>query len=98
MPGDVMWSPVGTDKGYKYFDPSFGQDGVQKMIVKASDGGKTKELVKARGTSLPDILGTMGLGAGPVTPQLVNHDSGVCWQGDYATPTKSTDPQFKGKQ
>jgi hypothetical protein len=96
-PNGTMWSQVGTDKGFKYSDPSFGQDGVQQIIVKASSSGGTKELLKARGTALPDILGTMGLTA-PVTAQLVNHGSGVCWQGDYATLTKSTDTQLKAKQ
>jgi hypothetical protein len=97
-PSSTLWSAVGTQKGYKYSDPSFASDGVQKVIVKAGGDGKTKELLKARGAALPDILGMMGLGNVSVTAQLVNHGSGVCWQGDYPTPTKSTDTQFKAEQ
>jgi len=32
----------------------------------------------------------------PVKVQLVNHDSGVCWEANYAAPKTNTDPQFKG--
>jgi len=71
---------------------------VQKVSLKASDDNKTKALLKARGTELPDgILGAMGLET-PVTAQLVNHSSGICWQGSYTTPKKNTDEQFKAKQ
>jgi hypothetical protein len=97
-PNGTLWSPVGTTKGYKYFDPTSATDGVQKIIVKASAAANTKELIKARGSALPDILGTMGLGNVAVTAQLVNHGSGVCWEGDFPTPLKSTGTQYKGKQ
>ena len=71
---------------------------MQKVSLKASDDNKTKALLKARGTELPDgILGAMGLET-PVTAQLVNHSSGICWQGSYTTPKKNTDEQFKAKQ
>jgi hypothetical protein len=93
----TLWSPVGTTKGYKYFDSGSATDGVQKIIVKASASNNTKELLKAGGATLPDILGPMGLDA-PVTAQLINHGSGICWQGSFPMPLKNSATQFKGKQ
>lgn len=92
-----FWSVTGNDKGYKYFDPGSSADGVQKMKLKASDAGKTKALLKGRGDDLPEILGPMGL-AMPVKAQLVNRETGVCWQGSYSTFKKNTSQQFKAKQ
>jgi hypothetical protein len=92
------WSVTGNDKGYKYFDEGAAEDGVQKMKLKASDANKTKALLKGRGNELPEILGPMGLEM-PVTAQLVNRATGICWQGTYSgTPKKNTAEQFKAKQ
>jgi hypothetical protein len=88
---------VGTTKGYKYFDSTAATDGVQKIIVKASAAANTKELLKAKGAQVPAILGPMGLDA-PVTAQLINHGSGICWEGSFPTPLKNSATQFKGKQ
>lgn len=94
----TLWKVSGNDKGYKYFDAASASDGVQKVLLKASDDNKTKARMKARGPGLPEILGPMGLDT-PVTAQLVNHESGVCWQGSYTgTPTKNSGTEFKAKQ
>ena len=63
----------------------------------ASAAANTKELLKAKGSQVPAILGPMGLDA-PVTAQLINHGSGVCWEGSFATPLKNSATQFKGTQ
>jgi hypothetical protein len=92
-----LWSVTGSSKGYKYSDASSAADGVQKIKLKASDGNKTKALLKGGGAALPEILGPTGLDT-PVTAQLVNRGTGVCWQGTYGTPKKDTDTQFNAKQ
>jgi hypothetical protein len=35
---------------------------------------------------------------GPVTAQLLNQSTGVCWEGNYTTAKKDTDAQFKAQQ
>jgi len=93
----MLWSMVGSSKGYKYFDSTSGTDGVQKIMVKASDANNTKELIKGRGAQQPAMLGMAGLDA-PVKVQLVNHGSGTCWEANYAAPKTNTATQFKAKQ
>lgn len=79
--GAPQWSVLGT-KGYKYGDASATPDGVTKAILKGNaTQPKAKALVKGKGANLPDL--TLPL-AGPVTVQLVNGDSGLCFGADYA--------------
>ena len=53
VPPGAHWSTLGT-KGYKYKDPTESQAGVQKIILKSGTAGKSKALVKGKGTNLPD--------------------------------------------
>jgi len=45
--------------------------------LKGSDTNKSKALVKGKGTGRPDL--PFGSITAPLTVQLVNGDSGVCW-------------------
>jgi hypothetical protein len=97
-PSNMRWSVIGNNKGYKYFDSAAAFDGVQKALLKSSSSNKTKARIKGRGAALPEILGPTGLDM-PVTAQLINHASSVCWQGSYTgTAKKNTAEQFKAKQ
>ncbi|HSP98685.1 MAG TPA: hypothetical protein VL049_15800 [Candidatus Dormibacteraeota bacterium] len=88
------WSAIST-KGWKFLDKTGAQDGVQKIILKASTNGKSKALVKGKGINLPDITPPM---TGPVTVQLVNSQSGVCWQSLFSFPfLKNVAGSFKDK-
>ena len=89
------WSNIST-KGFKYLDKTASQTGIQKIIVKGSVDNKAKALVKGKGAALPDIAPPLGL---PVKVQLVNSDSGKCWEGEYDTPDlkKNETGQFKAK-
>jgi hypothetical protein len=46
---------------------------------------------------LPDTLDTAPLGA-PVTVQLINYETGACFEGRYETPQRSDQEVFSGKQ
>ncbi len=96
VPSDpVKWQPIGT-KGYKYKDNGGAADGVQKIVLKGSTENKSKALVKGKGTNLP----TPGLPWDlPVTAQLVNSETGICWEGVYNTDDvkKNREDQFKAK-
>ena len=91
------WSVVST-KGWKFLDKTGAQDGVQKIILKASTSGKSKALVKGKGANLPvgtpDITPPLTL---PVTAQLVNSQSGLCWESVFSTQIKNQAGLFKAK-
>jgi hypothetical protein len=89
------WTPIST-KGFKFLDKSGAQDGVQKIILKASTSNKAKALVKGKGSNLPD--GFPPPLTGPVTVQLVNSQSGICWESVMAAPfSKNVAGNFKDK-
>jgi hypothetical protein len=88
------WSHIST-KGWKYLNKPGTQDGVQKIILKASTVNKSKALVKGKGVNLPDIGPPL---TGPVTVQLVNSSSGLCWQSVFNSPfLKNVAGSFKDK-
>jgi hypothetical protein len=94
-PSNTKWTPIGS-KGYKYLDSTLAADGTQKVIVKGGVAGKSKALVKGRGINLPDPLDMGPIGT-PVTAQLLNYQSGVCWEGNFTTAKKDTNALFKAK-
>ncbi len=92
-PSMTRWKALST-KGFKYLDKNLTQDGVQKIIVKASVIDKAKVIFKGKGTGLPDITPMLTL---PVKVQMVNSDSGVCWEASYDVPDikKNESGKFK---
>ncbi len=87
------WTTIST-KGWKYLNKPGTQDGIQKIILKASTSNKSKALVKGKGVNLPDITPPLVL---PVTVQMVNSESGLCWEGVFASSIKNVPGQFKAK-
>ncbi|MBX3023938.1 hypothetical protein KF840_03415 [bacterium] len=88
------WSVLST-KGWKFLDKAGSQTGVQKIILKGSTDNKAKALVKGKGAGLPVIAPPL---TGPVTAQLVNSQSGLCWQSVFNSPfTKNGAGSFKAK-
>ena len=81
----------------KYKDKSGASWGVQKIVLKGSAENKAKALVKGKGANLPDP--TLGNIPAPVTAQLVNSDTSVCWEAVYDTGDiiKNESDQFKAK-
>lgn len=96
VPSDATkWTPIST-KGFKYLDKNTTQDGIRKIVLKASVDNKAKAIVKGKGELLPTLTPPFDL---PVTVQLVNSDSGICWEGSYDTLDikKNEAGKFKGK-
>jgi hypothetical protein len=86
--------------GFKYKDASGtgAPGGAQKALLKSGAAGKSKVLVKGKGTALPDTLvPALPL---PVKAQLVNDESSVCYEAVYNAPQvlKNDAKQFKAKQ
>ena len=66
------------------------------MILKSGAAGKSKALLKGRGSNLPDPLDMGPLGS-PVIAQLLNYQSGVCWGSTFTTPKKILTALYKAK-
>jgi len=96
-PSNTLWKIIGT-KGYKYRDPAGSQDSVTKVLVKGSTTNKSKALVKGKGNDLTDFTLPIVPGDLPLIAQLRNNQTGICWEGSYATPVKNQVGKFKGKQ
>jgi len=94
-PSNSKWSVLGT-KGYKFLDPSLADNGAQKIIVKGGAAGKSKMLVKGRGANLPDPIDSSSLPL-PVEAQLINYQTGVCFDTVFSNALKNTTTLFKAK-
>jgi cysteine-rich repeat protein len=91
--GRPCWAVTGTS-GFKYLDKQRTPDGLLKTQLKAGIAGKAKANVKGKGALL--ALPALPL-VPPVTAQLVNDDTGVCWSATFSTPLSNTADQFKAK-
>ena len=81
-PSGSLWVPLSM-LGFKYKDTLGAAQGIQRIILKGSDDNRTKIIVKGKGMSLPDPTPGLTL---PVVVQLVNSDSGQCWEGTFDVP------------
>jgi hypothetical protein len=97
-PSATKWTAVGT-KGFKYSDTTGSADGVTKVLVKGGILGKSKALLKGKGSLLPDFNGDLPLPMGdlPLIVQLRNNQTGICWEGEFPLPKKNTADQFNAK-
>jgi hypothetical protein len=81
-PSGALWVPIAT-VGFKYKDLAGSAQGIQRIILRGSDDNRTKIIVKGKGMALPDPVPALTL---PVVVQLVNSDSGQCWEGTFDAP------------
>ncbi len=90
------WKPVG-DKGYKYKNPAGNDAGITKVLLK-SGPGKSKILVKGKGTNLVVPSSDPIYAQSPdVSVQLVSSGGG-CWQAVYPSgATTSSGEKFQDK-
>jgi cysteine-rich repeat protein len=98
VPAGANWQPLGTT-GFKYRDPSGtgAPAGAQKAVLKSGAAGKSKVLVKGKGSNLPDdLVPALPL---PVTAQLVNDVNSTCFSAVYTSGNviKNAGKQFKAK-
>jgi len=95
------WTALG-DRGFKYIDTQARDDGVFSVKLNGGEAGKSKVLLKAKGSELPDLVpGTLPIPSGdfPVRAQLLNMANGKCWESSYAEADamKNDDGQFNAK-
>lgn len=95
-PSATLWTAISTH-GFKYKDKTGASDGIQVVVLKGSDENKTKLLFKGKGVALPDPTPPL---TQPVTVQIVNSDTGLCWEAvyDFLDVKKNVPGQFKAKR
>jgi len=98
--GSPCWKAVGGDpptgRGYKYKDDALAADGVFKMLYKAGLPGKSKAIIKGRGTGLPANIADALMSATSATVQLRSDDA-LCLSVTLSTIKKQEANFFKAK-
>ena len=91
--GRPCWSALGG-KGYRYKDKAASADGVQQLLLRAGDEGRSKFSAQWRGEEIPSSF-ALPL-TGPVEAQLlVSDDGGVeCWASEFTRIRRSDGKQF----
>jgi len=89
------WRDLGAN-GFKYVDKETTPNGVQKIILKPGDTGRSKVLVKGKGANLS--LLPLPVASFPLTVQLQG-EHGECWDGSFdALDVRANDASiFKAK-
>jgi glucose/arabinose dehydrogenase len=80
--GAACWKQTGS--GFKYRDTQRTPDGVQTILLKAGVDEKAKIVVRGKGIDLamPDLTALIS----PLTVQLKQNGSSVCWGATYTFP------------
>lgn len=97
IPAFTGWKTVSTS-GYKFTDKTAAGDGAFKASLKAGTAGKSKLLVKAKGSNL-DLAALPLNVASQLTVQLVRNDDPACWEATFPAASITTDDgsQVKAK-
>ena len=89
----TLWSSV-SDRGYAYIDSAPTASGIKKMLLKGGVSGKAGIRVMGKGVGLPiPPLPATALRSSttvPLTVQLINGDTGLCWGSDFDATQVST--------
>jgi len=96
--GVPCWKAVGGDppdgKGYKYKDEG---GGVRKILYKGGDAGKSKVIVKGKGSGLPTGLAAALQSSTSARLQFRGSDAAVCLSVDVTDIKKQESDSFKAK-
>jgi hypothetical protein len=95
VPPSEKWREVGTS--FRYRDTTGAADGAQSLSLKSGGETKTKVLFKGRGDGLPDLL-DLGSLSTPVWIQLINYETGVCFDARYEMPRRNDEGVFLAKE
>jgi hypothetical protein len=92
--GEPCWSLVST--GYKFKNRAGLFSGLTGIALKANAAApKSKITFKGKGGNLP--MPALGLSGGPVTVQLIDDTSAVCFEGSYSGTDISANETIKFK-
>jgi len=92
--GQPCWE-VST-KGVRYRDKKRRRrrSAVSGLDLRAGDNGRARITLKAGGVTLAPPRLPLAQDGGPVVLQLVNLDTGVCWESSFTTAKENTDTLF----
>ncbi len=101
-PSGTLWVPVGS-KGYKYTDALGTSAGVTKMNILGGDAGKSKLLLKGKGSALPmptPVSGTRFFAQTSAVTAQLREVNGDCYATTFtdADTVKNTGTQYKAKK
>jgi hypothetical protein len=94
--GNAPNDPNGPGKGYAFKDANGAADGVEKVLYKGGDVGKSKAIIKASGSNLPSGIAAALETSAQVTIQLRSSD-GECLSATLGEIKKQTSNSFKAK-
>lgn len=92
-PSGTLWRPIST-KGFSYKDKAGTQSSITKVLLKGNTLPKSKVVLKGKGAMLPLPTPPLTL---PVVVQLINSDTGVCWEGTFNSFLRNQSGLFKAK-
>jgi len=100
--GSPCWKAVGkappNGKGYKFKDASGTSDGVQKILYKGGDAGKSKAILKGKGPNLPaGVAAALDDPNAAVTVQFRGDDAVQCLSVTLTDVKKQEADFFKAK-
>ncbi len=94
------WKAVGKDppdgKGYRYKDKDLASDGILKLLWKAGAAGKSKAIIKGKGSGLTPVAAALQ-STGFVTMQLHASDGPTCIESSMFGVRKQDADFFKAK-
>jgi cysteine-rich repeat protein len=96
--GKPCWKMIGAapGKGFKYKSKDLTPDGIGGVVLKAGPEGRTKIIVKGKGTRLG--IPAMPVAANATVTVQLSNDAGSCWNDTYSAPAQKNDGvQFKDK-
>jgi len=94
VPSDPVRWAARRMRGFVYHDRDGGADGATSLRLNSSTKGRGSVSVRGRGLALPDPTLPAVF---PVTAQLLNDDTGVCFAATFATPTRNDPTQLKAR-
>ena len=92
-PNAQTWSASGQT-GFRYRDRTGSQTGAQSVSVRSSTVDRSKITWKGKGANLPDLVPPLDL---PVTVQLRNTATNVCWGATYSAATSNQTGKLKAR-
>lgn len=87
--GAAEWTS--TSSGFRYSDKTLARHGFKKIKLKHGTGSIIA-LAKGTGAGVPTLAATF-----PIRAQLVNLDSGACWESTFTTAKKNTPEKVVAK-
>lgn len=84
-----------NNKGYQYADKLRLADGIGKIRLGSGAAGKSQVQVRGQGRFLS--LPTLPLAGGTTRVQVINDETGVCFDAQFASPKSNTEKKFQAK-